>query len=110
MFNMLFEHCSVCQSLLKEQRRPTGGLMEAFKESVGGRVSTPPPSWVRSKTTTGASITRFPHLRKTIGYCSEWTVPHKGASSGSLFSYCGGDHEGAALIGSKTLSVLGVPF
>ena len=31
----------VCQSLLKEWRRPpTGGLREAFKESLGGGVST----------------------------------------------------------------------
>ena len=37
MFNMLSEHLFVCQSRLKEWRRPpTGGLREAFKESLGG--------------------------------------------------------------------------
>ena len=50
MFNMLFEHLFVCQSLLKEWRRPlTGGLLEAFKESLGGEVFTPPSPCVRSK-------------------------------------------------------------
>ena len=42
MFNMLSEHLFVCQSLLKEGRGPpTGGLREAFAESLGGGVSTP---------------------------------------------------------------------
>ena len=42
MFNSLFEHLFVCQSFLKERRRsPTGGLREAFMESLGGGVSTP---------------------------------------------------------------------
>ena len=42
MFNTLFEHLFVCQSLLKERRRPpTGGLRQAFEESLGGGVSTP---------------------------------------------------------------------
>ena len=37
MFNTLFEHLFASQSFLKEQRRsPTGGLREAFKESLGG--------------------------------------------------------------------------
>ena len=32
----------ICQSLLKEQRRPpTGALREALEESLGGGVSTP---------------------------------------------------------------------
>ena len=61
MFNMLDEHLFVCQSLLKEQRRsPTGGLREAFKESLGGGVSMPSPLVVGSKTTPGASEVRFP--------------------------------------------------
>ena len=39
IFNTLFEHLFVCQTLLKERRRPpTGGLREAFEESLGGRV------------------------------------------------------------------------
>ena len=37
MFNTFDEHLFVCQSLLKEQRRPpTGGLREALKEKSGG--------------------------------------------------------------------------
>ena len=38
MFNTLDEQLFVCQSLLKEQRRPTGGLREAFEESLGRGV------------------------------------------------------------------------
>ena len=38
-FNTLDEQLFVCQSLLKEQRRPpTGGLLEALKESLGRRI------------------------------------------------------------------------
>ena len=52
MFNMLDEELFVCQSLLKERRRPpTGGLMEALEESLGRRVFTPPSPVVGSKTT-----------------------------------------------------------
>ena len=57
MFNILFEHLLVCQSLLKERTPTTGGLREAFKESLGGGVSTTSSSCVRSKTTCGASAT-----------------------------------------------------
>ena len=54
MFNTLDEHLFVCQSLLKERRRPpTSGLRDAFQESLGGGV-------VGSKTTAGASEVRFP--------------------------------------------------
>ena len=61
MFNTLDEHLFVCQFLLKERRRPlTGGLREAFKESLGGRVSTPSPPVVGLKTTPGASEVWFP--------------------------------------------------
>ena len=61
MFNTLDEHLFVCQSLLKERRRPpTGGLREAFKESMGGGVSTPSSPRVGSKTAPGASEVRFP--------------------------------------------------
>ena len=37
MFNTLSEHLFICQSLLKERRRPpTGGLREAIEESLEG--------------------------------------------------------------------------
>ena len=61
MFNMFGEHLFVCQSLLKERRQPpTGGLREAFEESLGGGVSTPSRPRVGSKTTLGASEIQFP--------------------------------------------------
>ena len=61
MFNTLDEHLFVCQFLLKERRRPpTGGLREAFKESLGGGVSMPSSPRVGSKTTPGASEVQFP--------------------------------------------------
>ena len=61
MFNTFDEHLFVCQSLLKERRRPpTCGLREAFKESLGGGVSTPLSPVVGSKMTPGASEIRFP--------------------------------------------------
>ena len=42
MFNTWYEHLLVCQSLLKEQRRPpTGGPREGLEESLGGGVSMP---------------------------------------------------------------------
>ena len=45
MFNTLFEHLFVFQSLLKEESQsPTGGLREAFKDSFTGGVSTPSSS------------------------------------------------------------------
>ena len=69
MFNTLDENFFVCQSLLKERRRPSGGLREALKESLGGRVSTPLSSRVELKITPGASEVRFHYLRKMIGYC-----------------------------------------
>ena len=51
MFNTLDEHLFVCQSLLKERRRPpTGGLREAFKESLGGGVPMPSSPRVGLKT------------------------------------------------------------
>ena len=52
MFNTLDEHLFVCQ--------PTGGLTEAFKESLWGGVSIPSSPRVGSKTAPGASEVRFP--------------------------------------------------
>ena len=61
MFNTMDEHLFVCQSFLKERRRPpTGGLRETFRESLGGGVSMPSPFVVGSKTTPEASEVRFP--------------------------------------------------
>ena len=61
MFNTLFEHFSVCQALLKEQKQSTiGGLLEAFKESLGRGVSTPSSLRVRLKMTSEASVIQFP--------------------------------------------------
>ena len=58
---MWYEHLLVCQSLLKEQRRPpTGGLREALEESLGEGVSMPLFPGVGLKTTSGASAIRFP--------------------------------------------------
>ena len=61
MFKTLDKHLFVCQSLLKEQRRPpTAGLREALKESLGGGVSMPSSPVVGSKMTPGTSEVRFP--------------------------------------------------
>ena len=61
MFNKLFEHLFVCQSLLKERRRPpTGGLIETIEESLGRGVSMPSSPGVRSKLASRASIVQFP--------------------------------------------------
>ena len=55
MFNTLDEQFFVCQSLLKERRRPhTGGLREALEESLGGGVSMTSSPIVGSRTTPGA--------------------------------------------------------
>ena len=44
MFNTFGEHLFVCQSLLKERRRPpTGGLSEALEESLGMGFPRPLP-------------------------------------------------------------------
>ena len=82
MFNTLFDHLFLCQSPLKERRRPpTGGLREAFKESMGGGVSTPSSPCVRLKRTFGASATRFsPTWGKTMvtawnGLTLTWVFP-----------------------------------
>ena len=61
IFNTLSEHSFIFQSLLKEWRRPpTGGLREAFEESLGGRGFHALSPGVGSKTTPGASEIRFP--------------------------------------------------
>ena len=53
--------CLFVSLLLKEWRRPpTGGLREAFNESLGEGVSTPSSPVVGLKTMPGASEIRFP--------------------------------------------------
>ena len=49
MFKTLFEHLFVSQSVLKEWRQPpSGGLREAFKESLGEGFPHPRPlEWGR---------------------------------------------------------------
>ena len=111
MFNMFEEQLFVCQSLLKEQRRPpTGGLIEALEESLGRGVSTPSPLIVGLKTTPGASEVCFSRLEENDWLLLGRNCPHRGVSCRSLFSYCGGDHERACLIGSKTLRVFASAF
>ena len=62
--NTFDEHLFVCQSLLKERRRPpTGGLSEALEESLGGGVSMPSSPIMGSKTSPGASEVLFSPAR-----------------------------------------------
>ena len=64
IFNTFEEHLFICQSLLKERRRPpTGGLSEALEESLGGGVSTPSSPIVGPKMTPGASEVWFSKAR-----------------------------------------------
>ena len=84
MFNILFEHLFVCQSLLKKRRSPTGGLREAFKESLEGGIFTTSSPRVRSKMTYGASATRFSPTWGNDSYCLEWIDPHRDVSCSSL--------------------------
>ena len=60
MFYTFEEELFICQSLLKEWRRPTTGeLIEALEESLGGGVSTPSSPIVGSKMTPRASEVWF---------------------------------------------------
>ena len=68
MFNTFEEQLFICQSLLKERRRPTSGLIEALKDSLGRGVSTPSSPIVGSEMTPGASEVSFSSVRgKIIG-------------------------------------------
>ena len=74
----------VCQSYLKEQRRPpTGGLSEAGGVIGGGRVFMPLSPGVGRKDL-GASATRFPLPGENDGYCLGWNDPHWCGSGRSL--------------------------
>ena len=59
MFNTFGEHLFVCQSLLKERRRPpTGGLREALEESLGKGFHALVP-WSGVENDLGAFVTQF---------------------------------------------------
>ena len=103
MFNTFQEQLFICQSLLKEQRRPpTGGLIEALEESLGGGISMPSSPIVGSKTTPGASEVWF----SSVGGIAPIGVFPVGAS----FLIVVGTTKGLVLIGSNTLSVLASAF
>ena len=104
MFSTLSEHLFASQSLLKERRRPTGGLREACKESLGGRGfhALVPLNGVKNNLWS-LCWSIFPYLRKTIDYCFGRNCPYRGVSCRSLCFYCGRHHKGLVWIGSKTL-------
>ena len=84
MFNMLYEHLFVCQSLLQERRRPpTGGLRETFKESFGGGFPCPHPLEWGLKRPLEPLDFGFP-TGENNGYCMEWNDAHWGVSCRSL--------------------------
>ena len=100
MFNMFQEYLFICQSLLKERRRPpTGGLSEALEESLGGGVSTPSSPIVRSKT-------RGKRLVTALG----GTAPIGAFPVGASFLIVVGTTKGLVLIGSKTLRIFSSAF
>ena len=72
----------------------------AFKESLRRGVSTPSSPWVRLKM--DHLLLNFPHLRKTFGYCLEWTVPIGTFPVGASFLIVIGTTKGLVWIGSKT--------
>ena len=66
MFNTFGEHLFVCQSLLKEQRRPpTGGLREALEESLGKGFHALVP-WSGVENDLGACYSISPYLGKMM--------------------------------------------
>ena len=77
----------VCQSYLKERRRPpTGGLSEAGGVIGGGGgegFSCPHPlEWVEK--TLEPQLLDFPLPGENDGYCLGWKDPHWGGSCRSL--------------------------
>ena len=106
MFNTFDEHLFVCQSLLKERRRPpTGGLSDALKESLGGGgVSTPSSPIMGSKTTPGASEVWFSPARgKQLVTVLRGIAPIGTFRVGASFLV--GTTKGLILVGSETLRV-----
>ena len=102
----------ICQSLLKERRRPpTGGLSEALEESLGGGVSTPSSPIVGSKTTPGASEVWFSPARgKRLITALGEIAPIGVFPVGASFLIVVGTTKGLVLIGSKTLRVFASAF
>ena len=74
----------VCQSYLKERRRPpTGGLSEAEGVIGGKGFSCPRPlEWVEK--TLEPRLLDFPLPGENDGYCLGWKDPHWGGSCRSL--------------------------
>ena len=74
----------VCQSYLKERRRPpTGGLSEAGGVIGGEGFSCPRPlEWVEK--TLEPRLLDFPLPGENDGYCLGWNDPHWGGSCRSL--------------------------
>ena len=105
MFNTFDEHLFVCQSLLKERRRPpTGGLREALEESLGRGVSTPSSPIMGSKTTPGASEVWFsPAGGKRLVTVLRGVAPIGTFPVGASFLV--GTMKGLILVGSETLRV-----
>ena len=101
MFNMF--DLFVCQSLLKEWRRPpTGELSEGLEESLGGGVSTPP----------------YYGVEKTPGASEVWFSPARGKRLVTVLrgvaligtfpvgaSFLVGTTKGLILVGSETLRI-----
>ena len=112
MFNTFEEHLFICQSLLKERRRPpTGGLSEALEESLGGGVSTPLSPMVGSKTTPEASEVWFSPARgKRLVTALGGIAPIGAFPVGASFLIVVGTTKGLVLIGSKTLRVFSSAF
>ena len=102
----------ICQSLLKERRRPpTGGLSEALEESLGGGVSRPSSPIVGSKTTPGASEVWFSSVRgKRLVTALGGIAPLGAFPVGASFLIVVGTTKGLVLIGSKTLRVFASAF
>ena len=90
---------------MKERRRPpTGGLIEALEESLGGGVSTPSSPIVGSKTTPGASEVLFSSVRgKRLVTALGGIAPIEVFPVGASFLIVVGTTKGLVLIGSKTL-------
>ena len=96
MFNTLSEHLFICQSLLKERRRPpSGGLREAIKESLGRGFHALAP-WGEVKN--NPLLFGLPRLSQMIDYCFGMSCPHRGVSCRSLFLVVG-TTKGLVLIG-----------